>query len=144
MPCLENGWNCDFTSGHPAQTGHPEGFESPNRRQPPRAHLAESGDDIAGVGPGELHGVFAQAGEALGEVGHRTAVVAIVLGAAGEQIAAEAFEGRFELLVACEVQRAEAVDERGQAVERALVDAVFRSVDGGENLAGQPGGLVPQ
>jgi hypothetical protein len=39
-----------------------------------------------------LHGVFAQAVEAVGEARHRSGLVAVFLGAAAEEIAAEAFK----------------------------------------------------
>ena len=74
------------------------------------AHLAEARDDFARIAAGELHGVFAQAVEALGERGHGIGLVAVFFGAAAEEVAPEAFECLLQLLVAGEVQRAEAVD----------------------------------
>jgi len=59
-------------------------------------------------------------------------LVAVFLGGAAEEVAAETFERLLQLLVACEVQRAEVVDERGEAVQRSLVDAVLRAVDAAE------------
>ena len=107
---------------------------SPRHGQPSSAHPAEARDEVMGVGAGELDGVFAQAGQALGQVGHRRAVVAVVLGRAGEQFLAEALQRLFRLGVACEVQRAEAPDDVGEAVERPLVDEDGRLVEGGEYL----------
>ena len=104
---------------------------STDSRELARAHLPEAGDYLARIVVRELHGGLAQAGQPVGETGHGGAVVAVVLGAAGEQLLAEPLQRRFELLVAGEVQAAEAVDERREPVERALVDAVFAAVDGG-------------
>ena len=47
---------------------------SPRHGQPSTAHPAEARDEVAGVGAGELDGVFAQAGQALGQVGHTFSV----------------------------------------------------------------------
>ena len=93
--------------------------------QSTRAHLPEAGDDFTRVAAGKLHGILAQAVEAVGEGCHGSGLIAVFLGAAAEKIAAEAFERLLQLLVTGEVQRAEAVDERREPVERALVNAVF-------------------
>ena len=83
-------------------------------REPPSALLAEAADNVAGVAAGELHRVFAQAAQAFGEVSHGYGLVAVFLGGAAEEVAAEAFECLLQLLVTGEVQRAEVVDERGE------------------------------
>ena len=130
--------------GHPA--GHPEAdsvFRSTGDREFTRAHLPETGEHLAGVTPGELDRVFPQPRQALGEAGHGRAVVAVVLGAARKQVAAETLQRRLQLLVAGEVQGLETVDERGQPVECTLVEAVFRAVDGDDLvIGGRAGGRV--
>jgi hypothetical protein len=56
----------------------------------------------------------------------------------------EASECLLKLLVASDVQRTEVLDERGEAIGRALVDAVPAAVDGGEHLGGKTCGFHAQ
>ena len=121
-----------------AETWHPGAvLSSAHGCESPRALLAEATDDIARILAGELHCAVTQAAEAFVEVGHRAAVVAVFLGRAAEELSAEAFERLLKLLITSKVQRAEVVDERGEAVERALMDAVAATVDGGQNLTSE-------
>ncbi len=128
--------------GHPAWIPGSNGFELTNSRQLAAAHLAEAGQHLTRITAGKLHGVFPQPVKAVGEAGHGPAIVAVILGTAGEQVATELFQGAFQLLVTCKIQRTETVDERREAVEGSLVDTVLGSVDGGQNLCGKSGCLL--
>ena len=78
--------------GHPTAVGHPEaGFISTDCRQPAPARLSEAGDDLAGVGPGGLYGVFAEAVQAVGHVcGIKSEVLGVEALASGTRSGSQA------------------------------------------------------
>lgn len=128
----------------PLGLGWIDGWSSPRFRETTYTHLAESAEDIASVALGQADGRFAQAVKTSGQIPHRSPAVAIVLRAPSEQVSAKFLQRSFQLAVPREVKGTEVVDERGQPVQGALVDAVLRSLDGGEDFGGQLRGFLAE